>query len=197
MVPSGARLPTIASPRERVPYSPEPTNQPIHPGHGLVFVTSGGEIRYPPNSADTGLEPGKQLWRCTCTVGPTMGDEDDRPTRCRGCGTPLAGTDTVEVTVSREERTRTTVICDDCATVDCVNCGHAVSIAASLSDRSNIWEHHERYQCVKCGESVPGRDIVELRHENDAGYRKLVCSECLQDVPIPWNIRVIRDFPGE
>jgi DNA-directed RNA polymerase subunit RPC12/RpoP len=121
-----------------------------------------------------------------------MAGSEDRPARCRGCGTQLAGKTTVDVTVSHGDERRTTVLCEDCATVECASCGHAVPIATALA---SLWRAEDRYQCVKCGASVPSRDVVELRHETNKAYRKLVCSECLPDVPIPPNIRVRRDLP--
>lgn len=128
-----------------------------------------------------------------------MDNDDDRPgeagrpARCLDCGTPLGGTPTVDVVIERGDKRRTTVLCDDCATVDCVNCGHEVPVASALTNRGDIWETVEPYECVKCERSVPGADIVELRHESDAQYRKRVCGDCLKEISIPPNIRVVRD----
>jgi|GEM_PF-7005310 len=122
-----------------------------------------------------------------------QGRPDERPARCQDCGTPLAGKPTVDVVIERDDKRRITVLCEDCATVDCVNCGHEVPVTSALTDRGDIWETVELYECVKCERAVPSADIVELRHENDAGYRKLVCGDCLQEISIPSNIRVNRD----
>ena len=122
-----------------------------------------------------------------------MATDDDRPSRCNGCGTPLTGLTTVDVTVSDGDQERSTALCEDCATVACVGCGHDVPLARALAGRDDIWEVHDLYECTRCEASVPASDIVELRHQEDASYRKRVCAECLQEVPIPGNIRVIRD----
>ena len=122
-----------------------------------------------------------------------MTDSEDRPSRCNACGTPLAGKATVDISVRREDRARTTVLCEDCATVSCVGCGHPVPITSALTKRTDIWDTFDLFECVKCGESVPAREIVELRHKENASYRKLVCADCLKDIPIPSNIRVVRD----
>lgn len=122
-----------------------------------------------------------------------MAAADERPSRCVGCGTPLEGAPTVDVTIRAGDRERTTVLCEECATVDCRSCGSAVPVASALVSRDDIWEQHDLFECTRCEESVTGPDIVELRHENDPSYRKQVCSDCLQEIPIPSNIRVVRD----
>lgn len=126
--------------------------------------------------------------------GDDRAEETDRPARCQDCRTPLAGTPTVDVVIRRDDTRRTTVLCEDCARVDCGNCGHGVAVASALTKRADIWETVDLYECVKCGRSVPEADIVELRHENDAQYRKLVCGDCLKEISIPPNIRVVRDL---
>lgn len=123
-----------------------------------------------------------------------MAETEDRPSRCSGCGTPLAGAATVDITLRSGDKERRTVLCSDCATVGCRSCGNEVSIGSVLARREDIWESHKLYECVRCEESVPQGEIAELRHENDPGYRKRVCSECLQEIPIPSNMRVVRDI---
>lgn len=122
-----------------------------------------------------------------------MAAEDDRPARCQDCGTPLAGKPTVDVTIHRRDTRRTTVLCERCATVECANCGHDVPIDSALTSRGDIWDEVKLFDCVKCERSVPAADIVELTHDNDAQYHKLVCGDCLQEISIPPNIRVNRD----
>lgn len=122
-----------------------------------------------------------------------MADAEDRPSRCNGCGTPLAGGTTVDITIRTGDQKRTTVLCEKCAAVECRSCGNAVPVDAASMSRGDIWEQQELFECTRCEDSVGGADVVELRHETDPSYRKRVCSQCLQEIPIPSNIRVIRD----
>ena len=122
-----------------------------------------------------------------------MAEAEDRPSRCSSCGTPLAGGVTVDITIHRGDAERTTVLCEECAAVSCGSCASRVPVAGALLNRGDIWEETTLYECGRCDESVPGPEIVELRHESDPSYRKRVCEECLQDIPIPANIRVVRD----
>ena len=122
-----------------------------------------------------------------------MADTEGRPSRCNGCGTPLAGGTTVDITIDTGDQERSTVLCATCAAVECRSCGNAVPVDAASMSRGDIWERQERFECTRCEAFVARSDIVELRHETDPSYRKRVCSQCLQEIPIPSNIRVIRD----
>ena len=122
-----------------------------------------------------------------------MSDADDGPSRCHSCGAPLWGTTSVEVSILSGDSERSTALCEGCATVSCASCGHEVPITSALADRGDIWESVTLHECAKCGASVPNTDVVELHHENDPNYRKLLCSECLKETPIPSNIRIVRD----
>ena len=99
----------------------------------------------------------------------------------------------VDVTLHEGDRYRTTALCEDCAAVACGSCGSGVPITQALVNRSDIWEEHRLHQCGKCGESVLGSAIVELRNKKDPNYRKRICEDCLEDLPIPSHIRVVRD----
>jgi len=113
--------------------------------------------------------------------------------RCAKCNTPLAGRTVVGVVVQTPEERRETVLCGDCAVVSCTNCGTDLQLDRLHRHEGDLWESHDLHECNRCGEAVPTKDIVELRHESNPNYRKLLCQDCLEEVPIPANIRVIRD----
>ena len=113
--------------------------------------------------------------------------------RCAKCNTPLSGGTIVGVVVQTPEERRETVLCGDCAVVSCTNCGTDLQLDRLHKHEVDLWESHELRECNRCGEDVPIGEIVELRHESNANYLKYLCEECLQEVPIPSNIRVIRD----
>lgn len=122
-----------------------------------------------------------------------MAESEDDAARCVKCKTPLAGKTVVGIVIQTPEERRETVLCEDCAEVECKNCGTTLPLSRLHEHRGSLWESHDLHECSRCGDGVPTSEIVELRHESNPNYRKHLCQDCLDEVPIPANIRVIRD----
>lgn len=122
-----------------------------------------------------------------------MATVEGEDVRCAGCESPVDVRDAVKIVVRQGDRQHWTVLCDDCAVVRCPDCGTSVDVGGVLSSCEAIWTGQDLHECDRCGERAPTSDVAEIRHETNRAYRKLVCSDCLDEVPIPPNMRVIRD----
>lgn len=113
--------------------------------------------------------------------------------RCESCDSPVDPEEAVKVVVKRGDKQHWTLLCEECAVVRCPDCGTSVDVAHVLTSRQHIWTVHELKECDRCGERVPASDVAEIRHRTNRSYRKLVCADCLSEIPIPPNMQVIRD----
>lgn len=112
---------------------------------------------------------------------------------CRHCGTSVGRGRGVQVVVREESATRSTVLCPECATLDCRNCGAAVPLMAALQEDRRGGTH--QMTCSRCEAEVPLVDGVEIRREGDPNYRKRVCGDCLGEISVPPGYVVVRDVP--
>lgn len=122
-----------------------------------------------------------------------MAESEDSAARCDKCKSRLSGETAVGVVVQTPEERRETLLCSDCAVATCTNCGTDLPLDRLHEHGGAVWESHDLLECNRCGEAVPTKDMVELKHESNPNYHKHLCEACLQEVPIPANIRVIRD----
>jgi len=114
--------------------------------------------------------------------------------RCQSCERRVDAADAIKIVVERRESLYETVLCEECTPLRCSNCGTSIDVAGLLGSRSGIWSARDLYECDRCGERVPATDAVEIRHKENRSYRKLVCADCLEEIPIPPNMRVVRDL---
>ena len=117
----------------------------------------------------------------------------DDASRCASCGRSVDVADAVKIVVNEDGEQHWTLLCTECSVVRCTDCGRHVDVGDVLTVREDIWTSRDLYDCVKCGEQFPEPEVVEIRHDNDPSYRKIVCDDCLKDVPIPGNMRVVRE----
>jgi len=117
----------------------------------------------------------------------------DAGVRCASCRERVDATLAVKIVVHEDDRQHWTVLCPDCALVRCPDCGRSVDVGHVLTHHDDIWTSHEVYECERCGKDAPEPDVVEIRREKDPTYHKLVCSDCLQEIPIPPGFRVVRE----
>jgi RNase P subunit RPR2 len=114
---------------------------------------------------------------------------------CNDCGTAVAVEEAVKIVFKRGDEQVWTVLCPDCAEVACDHCGHAVPIEEAVFPQADF---HDRAvsmtTCAKCGDRISVADAAELRQENDPGYAKTLCPECLGEVGVPPNFYVERDL---
>ena len=115
---------------------------------------------------------------------------------CRHCGTHVGSGKGVRVAVRKGSTEHTTVLCEDCASLNCQNCGAVIPLAAALEDDRRGGTHV--LTCSRCEEDVKIAEMVAIHREGDPNYRKLVCGDCLDDISVPRGYRVVRDVaPGE
>lgn len=112
---------------------------------------------------------------------------------CADCERRVDVRDAVTIVVRRDDRQHRTVLCGECAVVRCPDCGSTVDVGEVLSAPPDVWSSRRLHECDRCGERVVGEEIAELTHATNRQYRKLVCADCLAEVPIPPNIRVNRE----
>ena len=99
----------------------------------------------------------------------------------------------MKVRLRRGNTERSTVLCPDCAALDCGHCGTPVPLTAALDEDRRGGTHV--LTCSRCEENVPLQDMVEIRRENDPNYSKRVCGDCLDEIAVPSGYRVVRDVP--
>jgi ribosomal protein S26 len=114
---------------------------------------------------------------------------------CHACGTTVDVEAAVKIVVQRGDEQVWTVLCPDCASVQCDHCGHEVPVEEAVFPASGP-EHRSvsTTTCAKCGDQVPMSKAAELRQENDPGYSKTLCPECLGNVGVPPGFYVERDL---
>lgn len=57
-----------------------------------------------------------------------------------------------------------------------------------------MWTATQVVECSRCGGSTSVTDAAELRHKQDKQYRRRLCADCLKEVAVPSDYRVVRDF---
>lgn len=114
---------------------------------------------------------------------------------CRHCGTQVGTGEGVKVLVREGNVERSTVLCEECASLNCSNCGAAIPLAAALDEDRRGNTHV--LTCTRCEEDVLLADMVEIRREGDPHYRKRVCGDCLDEISVPAGYKVIRDVPPQ
>lgn len=110
---------------------------------------------------------------------------------CRACDTPVGRGDAVRVVLREEGTVHSTVLCPDCAVIQCDNCGSAVALSSALEEdrRGGHWT----VTCNRCEENVPLEEALEIRNERDPNYRKIICADCFEQLSVPEGYTVHRD----
>lgn len=114
---------------------------------------------------------------------------------CRHCGARVGSDEGVRVLVRKENTARSTVLCPECATLGCQNCGTSIPLSAALDEERRGGT--QIFVCGRCEEEVLVADMVEIRREGDPNYRKRVCGDCLDEISVPRGYKVIRDVPTQ
>jgi len=114
---------------------------------------------------------------------------------CRHCGAHVGSGRGVRVEIRKEDVSRSTVLCEECASLNCSNCGASIPLSAALEEERRGASHV--LTCSRCEEDVLLADMVEIRREGDPNYRKRVCGDCLDEISVPSGYQVIRDVPPD
>ncbi len=114
---------------------------------------------------------------------------------CRHCGATVGSGEAVKVEVREANRVRSTVLCADCASLNCGHCGTPISLTAALDEDQRGGTNV--LVCSRCEEDTLLADIVEIRREGDPNYRKRVCGDCLDEISVPTGYKVVRDVPPQ
>lgn len=111
---------------------------------------------------------------------------------CHRCGDDVDLETGVEIRVEQGFTEIRRTFCEECATVGCSHCGIDLPIRSVLAERGTT--STERTECVRCEQTVPLRDAVEIRHSRNRGYRKRVCGDCLDEIAVPPDFKVVREL---
>ena len=113
---------------------------------------------------------------------------------CKLCGGSVDLETGVELTIERGAERTQVALCADCASVECTRCDNHVSIRSVLEGHGRSGSGHEFVECSRCGEEVRAADAAEIRHTQIKQYRKRVCGECLDQIAVTADYRVLREF---
>lgn len=112
---------------------------------------------------------------------------------CNGCGRKVGSETVVKISVEQPSDRVSTVLCTECAAVECGNCTAEVSILSAIGDDERIWSDFQLVECDRCGDATPSTESVELRHDQDPLYRRKLCGNCLKEIAVPSGYQVVRD----
>ena len=115
---------------------------------------------------------------------------------CRHCGQRVGSREEgVKVEVRKGTSTRSTVLCAECASLNCQNCGASIPLDAALEEDHRGGSHV--MVCGRCEDEVLLAEMVEIRREGDPNYRKRICGDCLDDISVPSGYKVVREVPKQ
>lgn len=111
--------------------------------------------------------------------------EDPEQVTCRSCDRAVHVETAAKIVVKQDGRQVWTTLCPECAAVVCPNCGTDVPVGKAVASRDSIWEtgpSGETVDCTRCGDTVPVADAAEIHRDDDPGYQRTVCGDCLDEL---------------
>lgn len=113
---------------------------------------------------------------------------------CNECGTNIGSDPVTKIIIEQDNKRLTTVLCPACAVIECTDCGFDVSLKTTIDEREEIWTDTQLVECNRCDGSIPLRNAVELRHKQDPQYHRRLCGDCFEEITVPADYNVVRDF---
>jgi len=126
-----------------------------------------------------------------------MVEAADEELQCGNCRSEVDLATGVKITIKSEGQKQTGALCEECAEVECDDCGGMTSIRTLLEGDIQLLAKSPLIVCDRCEAEWEARDAVEIRHPNDPQYRKRICGDCFKEITVPPDYEVLRDFPIE